>query len=84
LDETYPDKAPHSELIEFVKDRPGHDARYAVDCSKIEKELGWSQTLNLEQGLKKTVDWYLRNLNWVGAVGEGAEKARRGLGENES
>ncbi|MEH6401802.1 MAG: dTDP-glucose 4,6-dehydratase [Sneathiella sp.] len=82
LDETYPDKAPHSDLIEFVTDRPGHDARYAVDCSKIETELGWSQTLNLEQGLKKTVDWYLRNLNWVGAVGAGAEQARRGLGEN--
>lgn len=81
LDERYPEKAPHSDLIEFVTDRPGHDARYAVDCSKIETELGWSQSLNLEEGLKKTVDWYLRNLNWVGAVGAGAEKSRRGLGE---
>ncbi|MBE7637998.1 dTDP-glucose 4,6-dehydratase [Sneathiella sp. P13V-1] len=80
MDRKFPDKAPHENLIKYVTDRPGHDARYAVDCSKIEKELGWSQTVTLEEGLAKTVDWYLDNLDWVRAVGEGAEKDRRGLG----
>ncbi len=80
MDKKYPEKAPHENLIKYVKDRPGHDARYAVDCSKIEKELGWTQTVTLEEGLAKTVDWYLDNLDWVRAVGEGAEQDRRGLG----
>ncbi|WP_025899209.1 dTDP-glucose 4,6-dehydratase [Sneathiella glossodoripedis] len=79
LDEAFPKKAPHERLIEYVTDRPGHDARYAVDCSKIENELGWRQSVTLEEGLKKTVSWYLENLDWVDAVGKGAALDRRGL-----
>ena len=48
-------------LITYVKDRPGHDLRYAIDASKINKELGWSPTVTFEQGLSKTIDWYLSN-----------------------
>jgi len=47
--------------INFVKDRPGHDRRYAIDCSKIKRELGWKQTVSFEEGLARTVDWYLAN-----------------------
>ncbi len=79
LDKKFPEKAPHEDLIRFVTDRPGHDARYAVDCSKIEEELGWHQSLNLEEGLEKTVSWYLDHLDWVQEVGEGVQKSRRGL-----
>ena len=46
----------------FVKDRAGHDLRYAIDASKIKKELGWKPSLNFEEGIEKTVNWYLRNL----------------------
>jgi dTDP-glucose 4,6-dehydratase len=53
------------ETITFVKDRPGHDLRYAIDCSKIKKELGWKQKVSLEEGLTKTVKWYLANSEWV-------------------
>ncbi len=83
LDKKFPESAPHENLIRFVTDRPGHDARYAVDCTKIENELGWRQTVSLEEGLEKTVDWYLENLGWVRAVGKGVEKNRRGLGGDE-
>ena len=51
-------------LISFVKDRPGHDRRYAIDASKIEKELGWTPACTFEQGIKKTIHWYLNNRNW--------------------
>jgi dTDP-glucose 4,6-dehydratase len=80
MDKKFPEKAPHEDLIRFVTDRPGHDARYAVDCSKIEAELGWSQSLNLETGLEKTVDWYLENLDWVKAVAADYTQERLGLG----
>jgi dTDP-glucose 4,6-dehydratase len=56
--------SPHRDLIEFVTDRPGHDRRYAIDCSKAEKELGWSALESFESGLEKTVDWYLANDWW--------------------
>ncbi len=79
LDRKFPGKAPHEDLIRFVTDRPGHDARYAVDCSKIEAELGWRQSVSLEEGLEKTVSWYLDNLDWVSKVGDGVEQERRGL-----
>jgi dTDP-glucose 4,6-dehydratase len=53
------------ETITYVKDRAGHDRRYAIDCSKIKKELSWNQTVNFEQGLQKTVAWYLSNSKWI-------------------
>ena len=53
------------ELIEFVTDRKGHDLRYAIDSSKVEKELGWTRTYNFEDGIKETIDWYLNNQDWV-------------------
>jgi dTDP-glucose 4,6-dehydratase len=59
LDEVRPKDKPYSEQITFVKDRPGHDFRYAIDASKIEKELGWKANENFETGIVKTIDWYL-------------------------
>ena len=53
-------------LIEYVKDRPGHDLRYAIDASKIHKELGWKPTVTFKEGLVKTIDWYLNNKKWIG------------------
>jgi dTDP-glucose 4,6-dehydratase len=55
---------PHS-LIEFVKDRPGHDFRYSMDTTKIERELGWKAKTDFEEGLRKTVQWYIENIDWV-------------------
>jgi dTDP-glucose 4,6-dehydratase len=55
-------------LITFVKDRAGHDMRYAIDCSKVKNEIGWQQEVNFEQGLEKTVDWYLENEEWLNHV----------------
>ena len=59
------------ELITYVKDRPGHDLRYAIDASKINKELGWSPTVTFEEGLSKTIDWYLDNDTWLNNVTSG-------------
>ena len=53
-----------SDLIKFVPDRKGHDKRYAIDSSKIESELNWKPKVNLENGLNKTINWYLKNKNW--------------------
>ena len=58
-------------LITFVKDRAGHDLRYAIDSSKIQKELGWKPSLQFEEGLEKTVDWYLANEKWMKHVTSG-------------
>ena len=58
-------------LITFVKDRPGHDLRYAIDASKINKELGWKPSVTFEEGLSKTIDWYLQNKEWLGHVTSG-------------
>ena len=55
----------YSDQITFVKDRPGHDKRYAIDASKLKRELGWKPKDTFETGLRKTVIWYLENLNWV-------------------
>lgn len=52
----------YKDLISFVKDRPGHDKRYAIDATKIEKELGWKADENFETGIEKTVDWYLKKI----------------------
>ena len=57
--------------INYVKDRPGHDRRYAIDCSKIKKKLKWKQTFNFEEGLERTVDWYLTNPDWIRNVRSG-------------
>jgi dTDP-glucose 4,6-dehydratase len=62
------------ELITFVKDRAGHDQRYAIDADKLEKELGWKPSITFEEGLSKTVDWYLENQNWVEKVTSGSYK----------
>ena len=59
-------------LITLVKDRPGHDRRYAIDCSKIESELGWRPSVTFEEGLDRTVRWYLQNTDWVDHVRSGA------------
>jgi dTDP-glucose 4,6-dehydratase len=58
-------------LITYVKDRPGHDLRYAIDASKINKELGWKPSVTFEQGLSKTIDWYLENTDWMERVVSG-------------
>lgn len=57
-----------AELITFVKDRAGHDMRYAIDCSKLKNELGWNQSVTFAEGLEKTVDWYLENTEWLNHV----------------
>jgi dTDP-glucose 4,6-dehydratase len=59
-------------LITYVKDRPGHDLRYAIDASKINKELGWKPSVTFEQGLSKTIDWYLSNKVWMERIVSGA------------
>jgi dTDP-glucose 4,6-dehydratase len=64
LDDRRPEAAPHDRLITFVTDRPGHDLRYAIDPTRIRAELGWRPSVTLEQGLARTVDWYLANEAW--------------------
>jgi dTDP-glucose 4,6-dehydratase len=61
-------------LISFVKDRPGHDKRYAIDASKIKNELGWQPSVNFEEGLEKTITWYLNNPQWIKGVTSGSYK----------
>ena len=64
-------KGSSEKLITYVKDRPGHDLRYAIDASKINKELGWKPTVTFEEGLNKTIDWYLENEDWLKNVTSG-------------
>ena len=66
------EKGSSEKLITYVKDRPGHDLRYAIDASKINRELGWSPTVTFEEGLSKTIDWYLSNEDWLSNVTSGA------------
>lgn len=68
LDERAPRRESYENLIAFVKDRPGHDARYAVDATKLETELGWRARENFESGILKTVEWYLDNEDWWGPL----------------
>ena len=73
VDEMAPRKGPpRRELISYVKDRPGHDRRYAMDASKIERELGWRPKETLESGLRRTVRWYLENNEWLAGVMSGS------------
>ncbi|SFS19560.1 dTDP-glucose 4,6-dehydratase [Yoonia litorea] len=68
LDRLRPNKTPYAEQITFVKDRPGHDLRYAIDPTRIRTELGWRPSVTLEEGLEKTVQWYLDNPDWWQAL----------------
>ncbi|MDT4880262.1 dTDP-glucose 4,6-dehydratase 2 [compost metagenome] len=81
LEELAPQKpigvARFEDLISFVKDRPGHDLRYAIDAGKIERELGWTPRETFESGLRKTVRWYLDNLQWCQRVQDGSYQRER-------
>lgn len=79
LDQRRPrdDGQPRESQITFVKDRPGHDRRYAIDASKIQSELGWQPTVDFEQGMAATVDWYLANEAWVQRVLDGSYRMER-------
>ncbi|EOB2814311.1 dTDP-glucose 4,6-dehydratase [Vibrio vulnificus] len=85
LEELVPNKpqgvAQYLELITYVKDRPGHDVRYAIDASKIERELGWKPQETFESGIRKTVEWYLDNQEWWSRVLDGSYSRER-LGTN--
>ncbi|MBW8808705.1 MAG: dTDP-glucose 4,6-dehydratase [Lysobacter sp.] len=79
LDQRRPlaDGRARESLITYVKDRPGHDRRYAIDASKLKNELGWTPTLTFEQGIARTVDWYLDNQPWVQRVLDGSYRLER-------
>lgn len=72
LDELRPAATSRRELIRYVTDRPGHDRRYAINASKLRRELGWSPTIQVEQGLRRTVEWYLAHMDWVESVRTGS------------
>jgi dTDP-glucose 4,6-dehydratase len=78
LDELVPraGAAPRRELIAFVKDRPGHDLRYAIDFSKLTDELGWLPQETFDSGIRKTIEWYLDHQAWVDQVKTGAHYQR--------
>jgi dTDP-glucose 4,6-dehydratase len=67
----HPVSRPRRELITYVKDRPGHDRRYAIDCRKLTTELGWQPQESFSSGIRKTVAWYLENMPWVEAITSG-------------
>jgi dTDP-glucose 4,6-dehydratase len=77
LDELAPSKAPYAKQIAFVPDRPGHDARYAIDASKLETELGWKARTSFESGIRATVRWYLDNEWWWGPLRAGVYSGER-------
>jgi len=85
LDELAPESShkPHNSLITFVKDRPGHDRRYAIDASKIKNKLGWEPAESFESGIRKTVQWYLDHQDWVERIASGEYMGERlGLGKS--
>ncbi len=77
LDLANPKEHPHEKLITYVTDRPGHDARYAIDASKVKREIGWAPTVSFEQGLQKTIDWYLENQDWWEEIRSGKYAGER-------
>ena len=84
LDELKPQSngQPYESLITFVKDRPGHDLRYAIDASKIANELNWTPAETFDSGIRKTVEWYLNNMAWCSRVQDGSyQRERLGAGE---
>ena len=84
LDELEPQEngQPYESLITFVKDRPGHDLRYAIDASKIANELNWTPTETFDSGIRKTVEWYLNNMEWCSRVQDGSyQRERLGAGK---
>lgn len=84
LDELKPQEngQPYESLITFVKDRPGHDLRYAIDASKIANELNWTPTETFDSGIRKTVEWYLNNMEWCSRVQDGSyQRERLGAGK---
>jgi len=72
LDQEAPAAGSYRDQITYVKDRPGHDRRYAIDARKLERELGWKPAETFESGIMKTVRWYLANQAWVADVQSGA------------
>ena len=84
MDELVPDSPhrPHADLIAFVADRPGHDRRYAIDSSRVRREFGWRPSLDLHEGLGRTVRWYLENRWWWQGIRDGGfeDQRRQGLG----
>lgn len=81
LDELNPTGAPHDRLIQFVTDRPGHDQRYAIDPTRIRSELGWRPSVTLDEGLRKTVEWFLNNRAWWAPLIANTDVGKR-LGTN--
>jgi len=79
LDRLRPADEPRENLIRFVTDRPGHDARYAIDATKLENELGWKAREDFDSGIEKTVQWYLDNEWWWGPLRAGYGGERLGL-----
>ena len=77
LDQDRPENAPHEKLKTFVKDRPGHDQRYAIDFSKIRNELGWEPRYSFAEGMAQTVDWYLNHSEWCENVTTGKYQRER-------
>jgi dTDP-glucose 4,6-dehydratase len=82
LDEKYPIAQNqliqnYKDLVVFVKNRPGHDVRYAIDATKIDEELGWTPNETFETGIRKTVQWYLDNNTWCDRVKDGSYKGER-------
>jgi len=81
LDDLAPTEKPYADLIAFVKDRPGHDYRYAIDATRIVEELDWQPSVSLQEGLRKTINWYLENKEWwQGLLGRKQTGERLGLG----
>jgi dTDP-glucose 4,6-dehydratase len=72
LDRVHPSGAPHAKLVTYVKDRPGHDRRYAIDATRLRRELDWQPRTSFEQGMERTVQWYLDHMDWVRSVTSGA------------